>query len=636
MAFDVVDQDITQLFKNDDIFCIPRYQRNYVWNELNWTQLLKDIRYCAEVTPEWSHFIGSVVFERKQKSGGLVDIIDGQQRIITLQIVIFAMIYCYNRIKKVNDVIEIKKRCDTSIDYLLDLIRNKTLGKDVSIKVNNPYKEFIEINQTLIDLNEGELIKYDTIINSEKKVSSVVVQAFKFYVKEFLCLDIDKLELLTNQFLKTRVVAISSLQEEEVYNIFEILNARGVKLKQVELLKNYLFKYLKPRELLDTYKDKWADLETLLEGIDLDDYYLHVFRCWHYKRQLTKEQLFEVTKDQLRGQEMALIPQFFDFFINCSKYYRMINDAQGNIEEKEIYEYFKLKNNKQIRSVLLALKIKREGNILADRVYLESLTLIRNFFIAFNLDNGVSNQLDNDVYMLSNMIYQTNDEREIEHFIIKFLMKFSTYFTKKGVLENGLKSIIYSNKSIRKNTSSKILVYFFKPLLLECEKNHYVQYDFTKFNVEHILNDDENEDIRYSLGNLLLCPNEINSRMRNQTYDKKRKILLESGIPYLVDFGERYVVFNEECIEERTEVVIEKLKKLYVISKEELEGQLLKLQLYFELEKQLIIAFGTESVYVKKLHEKGYEKFIEFVYKNGSLPKGEVEIIKSYVRQDAV
>ena len=70
MAFDVVDQDITQLFKNDDIFYIPRYQRNYVWNELNWSQLLKDIRYCAEVTPEWSHFIGSMVFERKQKSGG--------------------------------------------------------------------------------------------------------------------------------------------------------------------------------------------------------------------------------------------------------------------------------------------------------------------------------------------------------------------------------------------------------------------------------------------------------------------------------------------------------------------------------------------------------------------------------------
>lgn len=93
MAFEVLDQNITQLFKNDDIFFIPRYQRNYVWGELHWGQLIKDIRYCAEVTPDWSHFIGSMVFERKQSSGGMVAIIDGQQRILTLQIVIFSLIF---------------------------------------------------------------------------------------------------------------------------------------------------------------------------------------------------------------------------------------------------------------------------------------------------------------------------------------------------------------------------------------------------------------------------------------------------------------------------------------------------------------------------------------------------------------
>lgn len=32
MAFDVMDIDLTQLFKNDDTYTIPRYQRNYVWN----------------------------------------------------------------------------------------------------------------------------------------------------------------------------------------------------------------------------------------------------------------------------------------------------------------------------------------------------------------------------------------------------------------------------------------------------------------------------------------------------------------------------------------------------------------------------------------------------------------------------
>ncbi len=36
MAFDVQDIDITLLFKNDDNYEIPRYQRRYVWNKINW------------------------------------------------------------------------------------------------------------------------------------------------------------------------------------------------------------------------------------------------------------------------------------------------------------------------------------------------------------------------------------------------------------------------------------------------------------------------------------------------------------------------------------------------------------------------------------------------------------------------
>ena len=97
MAFDVMDIDLSQLFKNDDTYTIPRYQRNYVWNRTNWMQLIGDIDFCAETTPDWSHFVGSMVFERKKKSGGNVNVIDGQQRLVTFQLVIFSLIYTYKK-----------------------------------------------------------------------------------------------------------------------------------------------------------------------------------------------------------------------------------------------------------------------------------------------------------------------------------------------------------------------------------------------------------------------------------------------------------------------------------------------------------------------------------------------------------
>lgn len=628
MAFDVLDQDITQLFKNDDIFLIPRYQRNYVWKEINWSQLIKDIRYCAEVTPGWSHFIGSMVFERKQKSGGLVDIIDGQQRIVTLQIVIFAMIYCFRDIKKTTTSPDIAKQCDVNIIYLQDLIVNRTLGKSESIKVENGYEEYAELNQDFMELREEELQKYDSIIKQNNKNKSIILEAFKFFINDFIELDFEELVSLTSQFLKTRVVAISSMQEEEVYNIFEILNARGVKLKQIELLKNYLFKYLKPKSILDTYKNRWSELEQLLEGIDLDDFYLHVFRCWHYKNKLSKERLFDITKEQLRTENAISLQDFFDFFIECGQYYRAIYDAKGNYIETEIYEYFKLKRNHQVRSILLALKIKNVQGILSDNLYEKILIVIRNFFVIFNSDNGVSNKIDNDVYIMSNEIYKSNEERRIEYEVFKFLKKFSTYFIKKDVLENGLKNIVYSNKSTRKNVSSKLLVYLFKPLLLECEKNKFVQYDFSKFNVEHILNDDIYKDNTYLLGNLLLCPDEINESMKNNSYTQKRQYLLSSGIPYLEEFARKYEIFEDKNVEDRTKEIVEKLRNLYLISEEYVDEHYLKLQMYFELKKQLVIAFGKDSKYVKELEHRGIDKFIQYIYKNGALPSDDVDRIK--------
>ena len=635
MAFEVLDQNITQLFKNDDTFFIPRYQRNYVWRELNWGQLIKDVRYCAEVTPDWSHFIGSMVFERKQSSGGKVAIIDGQQRILTLQIVIFSLIFCFKNIE--DDITDenIKKQCDGNIAYLQDLIINRTLGNADSIKVDNGYEEFIKLNQDLMEIHNSDLERYKDLVASQRKEPSVILRAFKFFVVDFQKLDFQELAKLTKQFLETRVVTISSMQEEEVYNIFEILNARGVKLKQVELLKNYLFKYLEPKPLLDIYKIKWADLEQRLEQVDLDDYYLHMYRCWHYKNRLKKEQLFEVTKEKLRENNQKDLPQFFDFFIQGAEYYYGIDAIEGDEVEKEVYEYFKLKRNKQVRSVLLALKMKYAEKILDINNYHQYLIMLRNFWVTFNLDNGSSNKIDGDVYILSNEIFKSNEEKRIEFALLKFLKKYSVYYNKEKVLENGLKNIIYSNKTNRKNISSKLLIYFLKPLFLEEETNKYAQYDFSKFNVEHILNDDPDDETRYSLGNLLVCPEDLNGIMKNSAYDKKKNKLLESNIPYLVNFATRYNQFTEKNVEERSDEVITKLKKIYLLSKDSIEKEYDNLERLFELKKQLIEAFGENNVYVTALEERGLNQFITYIYKNGSLPGSEVEEIKKMLPQSA-
>ena len=111
--------------------------------------------------------------------------------------------------------------------------------------------------------------------------------------------------------------------------------------------------------------------------------------------------------------------------------------------------------------------------------------------------------------------------------------------------------------------------------------------------------------------------------------------MLESNIPYLVNFAKKYDQFNDKNIEERGDEVITRLKKIYLLSKDLVEKNYNNLEMLFELKKQLIKAFGENSVYVSALEEKGLNQFIAYIYKNGSLPGGEVEEIKKMLPQSA-
>lgn len=88
MSFEAKEKAVDKLL-NDAIYYIPRNQRRYVWNAQNWADMYDDVLLVADgVAP--SHFIGSIVLKDEGKDEGLskYTVIDGQQRILTLTILI--------------------------------------------------------------------------------------------------------------------------------------------------------------------------------------------------------------------------------------------------------------------------------------------------------------------------------------------------------------------------------------------------------------------------------------------------------------------------------------------------------------------------------------------------------------------
>src|SRR5450759_5656732 len=93
---------VYEVFQRERRYIVPLYQRSYVWNEEEqWEPLWEDIERQAEacLTSEThvarrSHFLGAIVLNVAKIVGSSVarsEIIDGQQRLTTLQLFLAAL-----------------------------------------------------------------------------------------------------------------------------------------------------------------------------------------------------------------------------------------------------------------------------------------------------------------------------------------------------------------------------------------------------------------------------------------------------------------------------------------------------------------------------------------------------------------
>ena len=74
------ESSLKNIFGPSERLCMPPYQRSYSWTEREAGELLTDLPDAAETgTP---HFVGAVVLNRGEEEG-LLEIVDGQQRLTT-------------------------------------------------------------------------------------------------------------------------------------------------------------------------------------------------------------------------------------------------------------------------------------------------------------------------------------------------------------------------------------------------------------------------------------------------------------------------------------------------------------------------------------------------------------------------
>ena len=83
---------VAWLASANTVLAVPVYQRHYRWTVTAGARLLADIRRIADADARRTHFIGSILASRSLVDGDEeLMLIDGQQRVITLTLLVAAL-----------------------------------------------------------------------------------------------------------------------------------------------------------------------------------------------------------------------------------------------------------------------------------------------------------------------------------------------------------------------------------------------------------------------------------------------------------------------------------------------------------------------------------------------------------------
>ena len=263
MINSVEDPTVANILSTDmlKIYDIPRYQREYTWNQRDWANLYDDI-----TQNDAGYFLGSFIVVNGTVNSKMdtihYEVIDGQQRLTTLSLLLAAL---YTRIMEHKDSID-----DDMMSDDIRPLRNRLILKSDKSKTRViPQVQ----NHNLEDYRWilKEHIGLDAVMQKPKFLGLRKMSKAFNYFYDRLGEDVegrDEIECvrclldICRLVCSAVVVQITVDSHADAYTLFASLNNRGVPLSAVDLIKNMLLGKVAgvDDEQLDYYFERWQEV----------------------------------------------------------------------------------------------------------------------------------------------------------------------------------------------------------------------------------------------------------------------------------------------------------------------------------------------------------------------------------------
>lgn len=531
------------------VFAIPDYQRGYSWGKEQLEEFWEDLEDSEYVK---EHYTGTItIVKSSEERIGLktfvkYDIVDGQQRLITMHIFLISL---YFRLKELGK----EKEEEDILSYVT--FKGKTLLRLNSNENQRFFEEIILANDS------SKLQNYE----AENKTQNNILLCRKFFAKRFDRFgDRKSIKLFNNLLLKFKVNIFELEDEADVGLIFETMNDRGIPLSEIDKVKNYLIYYchrLNDKLLVRETNRQFGEVFNILMNIQGDTNVVKVenqflglvYAVFKGETSYNSDVHRSIKNDLFPKKEVLRTPNLFDGGGGNAR--AKMNDIRDFnsylIKSAKAYTQFIKRESRSIQvnhalnrigyigsiepflPLIIALEVNEN---MKNQHLLEILKLLEVFTMhVYFIGRRKSNTGRNDFYRLAHLVLKNKAgvnqiKQEIKALISKNI-------TNSEVKEELIKSSIYGRSSDDKAIMFLLYEYEFErarenktlPVLPELE-------EFLKskqYTIEHIHPQTPQPGMTklnylHLIGNLVLTSN--NKLLDNKEFAVKRKIYANSEL----------------------------------------------------------------------------------------------------------
>ena len=266
-------------------YCIPDYQRAYVWDTDQVRDLLDDTISAYRENKEAQYFLGSMVLKINEKSENNVsyteyELLDGQQRITT----VFLILACMRDM--LTDYPQYQNSLAGFVYQAEDAILQQPERMRIIFNIRSDVRDFVNehikpLHGTCDDALLKEKMQAKDVNISIRNMANAMLVAHEFLEEN----KSDIIGYLSYFLNKVLMIYVATEELQDAFQLFTVLNNRGVKLSSSDILKAENLKELSAADRT-SWATRWEEMETYF-GEEFDKFLSHIRTILVKKKQTT-------------------------------------------------------------------------------------------------------------------------------------------------------------------------------------------------------------------------------------------------------------------------------------------------------------------------------------------------------------